>query len=194
MKKSNTNTKKYGITYDELMKSPILDFPEINYFLYKLFSLTFVILFSLFFAFAFSFYKTKGDLFLAFFIGLLSLTPILKMYAANCNMTGHGVGIIKKQKLSVFGLSSIAVIMYSIIGILIITLLVSPTDNENVDAFAVSMFVSYIMGLLYWRLHQYYDTWYGSEYDARIEFQQRGLTQDQISERIFDLKKKGVIK
>jgi hypothetical protein len=116
------------------------------------------------------------------------------MYAANCNMTGHGVGIVKKQKLSVWGLNNVAVIMYSIIGVLIIALLMLPTDNKNVDAFAVSMLASYIMGLLYWRLHQYYDTWYGNEHDARLEFKQRGLTQDQISERIFDLKKKNVIK
>ncbi len=60
-------------------------------------------------------------------------------------------------------------------------------------AFPTLLVISCVLVLLTWKFHMYYETWYGSDYDARMEFKNRGYNDEQITYAIEQLYKIGIL-
>ncbi len=117
-------------------------------------------------------------------------------------LNGHGVGIKKKGRFQVLGLTEKVFwkLLVPFILILIMNILAFmnddlefPKDAMRFRLFVVSILFVYIMSMLCWRFHIYYETWYGDEYKARVEFKNRGDSDEEIERKIEILYKQGTL-
>ncbi len=187
------------MTYEQLLNAHFLKHPGHSKIVHFIFQPLVVLPTALIAVFVYSLVKT-GDSELSFLIAIFAaMYPIVKFFLVGAQMTGHGVGLIKKGPLPLLGLTTVATICeLLILGVIIFLVVVAyqapeSLGFEKVKVFSVSLLFSFIMSMLYWRFHAYYETWYGSEYDARIEFQKKGYAAEIVEERIEELKRKGIL-
>jgi hypothetical protein len=199
MNKHLTNkNEKSSLTYEELMNSHFLKYPTHSRIVYVIFN-PFIVTAIILVATTMYVKIVDGDWGYALMVGMIcSMFLSMKMAMVAIQMNGHGVGMIKKRKLSVLGLPSAAVVMYAIILSLLTTITVlgytAPGGGfERVQQLGVCMLFGFVMSVLSWRLHSYYTTWYGSEYDARMEFKNKGYSDEVVAEKLQKLKKMGVL-
>lgn len=194
----NLTNKETGITYEKLMNSHFLRFPSHSKIVHTIFN-PFMVGAIIFVAVMIYLVIADGDwMFAVMVAGICSMFMSMKIALATMQTSGHGVGIIKKGKLSVLGLPSAAtgilgIILFLILAIIYVSFAAPEEHFERVQMFGISMLFGFVMSLLSWRFHTYYETWYGSEYDARQEFIQKGYTEEVIKEKIALLKKKGIL-
>ena len=193
------NIEKSSLTYEELMNSHFMRHPTHSKLVHSIFNpflIAGIILVS-----TITYAKViDGDWILAIMIGMIcSLFLSMKMGLVGMMMSGHGVGLVKKGKLSVLGLPSAAVVLYSIVlGLILMIVIISYTsasgsDFKRVQIFGTSMLFGFCMSILSWRFHTYFNTWYGSEYDARMEFKNKGFSENKIEESLKKLKEIGIL-
>lgn len=199
MNKHLTNkNEKSSLTYEELMNSHFLKYPTHSRIVHVIFN-PFIVAAIILVATTTYVKIVDGDWGYALMVGMIcSMFLSMKMAMVAMQMNGHGVGMIKKGKLSVLGLPSAAVVMYAIILALLTTITVlsytAPGGGfERVQQLGVCMLFGFVMSVLSWRLHSYYTTWYGSEYDARMEFKNKGYSDEVVAEKLQKLKKMGVL-
>ena len=186
------------MTYEKLMNSHFLKYPTHSKIVHAIFN-PFVVAAIILVATTTYVKIVDGDWMFAIMDGMIcSMFLSMKMGLVAMQMSGHGVGMIKKGKLSVLGLPSAAVVMFAIILALLLTITAigytAPGGGfERVQMLGVSMLFGFIMSVLSWRLHSYYTTWYGSEYTARMEFKGKGYSDALIEEKVDKLKKMGII-
>ncbi len=202
MKNSTKNKdSKHGITYEQLMESNFLKHPTHNEVVHAIFNPIIIAIIIL--VTTTTYVKiTDGDWIFSLMVGFItSILMSIKLAMATMIIpAGHGVGIVKKGKLSVLGLPNSAVIMFSIILLLILALnYITITYNYSFETFtrirmfSLSMLFGFILSICSWRFHTYYNTWYGSEYDARLEFKNKGYDDELIENKITKLKKQGIL-
>ncbi|HWC58034.1 MAG TPA: hypothetical protein VG621_03770 [Candidatus Paceibacterota bacterium] len=199
--KSTLSNKKRQITYEELMNSHFMKYPSHSRTVHILFN-PFIVAAIILFVTAGYAKIMDGDWTFTIMVGLLtSMFLCMKMAMVTTQMNGHGVGMIRKGRLSVLGLPSSAVVMFAIILFLILAIITvaytAPQDGlggfKRVQILGLSMLFGFIMSVLSWRFHSYYETWYGSEYSARMEFREKGYSNDEIEAKIKKLRKLGII-
>lgn len=192
--------KKQNITYEELMSSHFMRFPAHSRIVHIIFNplLCGCILMVLTVLCA----KIVGtDWSISIISGVFAAYALIRQYQAQMNLKGHGVGLIKKGKFSVLGLPQGMSIASIFFGLVIITMFTgsflgdfnSDKTSLNFKTLSSALLASHILSLLSWRLHTYYETWYGDEYKARIEFKNRGLSDHKIEEYIVLLRRKGIL-
>lgn len=193
------NNKNRQITYDELMNSPFMRFPSHSKIVHDIFNpltVSLIVMITV----GTTIMIIDGDGVFAIMLALIcgAYAPIKILMVGN-QMTGHGVGVVRNGKFSFLGLSTVATIILSILFIVIVSLnyiaFTAPNtqDFQRVQMFSVSMLFSFIMSLLSWRFHTYYETWYGSRYDAILEFKKKGYSDEEIEVKIKKLKKQGIV-
>jgi hypothetical protein len=192
---STLTNKKRQITYEELMDSHFMKHPSHSRIVHVIFSPPIVA--AIILVVTTGYVKiADGDWAFALTVGALcSMYLFIKILMITPQMTGHGVGLVKKGKFSVLGLTSIAVAMFTVILFLIsaITVLGYIGGFERAHQLGESMLFGFVMAMLSWRFHSYYETWYGSEYDARVQFKNKGNSDEVIEGKIKKLKKRGII-
>jgi hypothetical protein len=203
MKNSQTknNDSKHGITYEQLMESNFLKHPTHSKIVHTIFN-PFIIAVIILMATTTYVKIADGDWTFALMVGFIA-SMFMSMKIAMATMivpAGHGVGMVKKGKLSVLGLPTPAVVM---LGIIFLTILgmnyVAFSYNgplggfERMKIFGVAMLFGFIMSICSWRFHVYYNMWYGSEYDARLEFKNKGYDDKEIESKVKQLKKQGIL-
>lgn len=199
MQQYTNNNEKSSTTYEKLMNSHFMKHPTHSRIVHAIFN-PFIVAAIILVAVTLYIKIADGDWTFALMVGFIaSMFLSMKMAMVGQMMNGHGVGIVKKGKLSVLGLPSAAVVMYTIIlGLLGTITVISFTANSDVDfgraqMFGVSMLFGFVMSILSWRLHTYYTTWYGSEYDARMEFKNKGYSDEVIDGKVKKLKEMGIL-
>ncbi|MDB5188470.1 MAG: hypothetical protein JWM92_68 [Candidatus Nomurabacteria bacterium] len=202
MSSSKTKNTRSSMTYDQLMDSHFLKFPGHSKVVHTIFN-PWVIMVIIVIAVAM--YSLHMGHSISFAIGSAVLCGLYmqgKLLMIGMQMTGHGVGIIKKGKFSFLGLPTVAtvclLVLFTIILFLNYTAFITAPSNDpdfnRVRVLAVSLLFSFAMAMLSWRFHTYYETWYGSEYDARYEFKyRRGYSEEEVERRIKILRSKGYI-
>jgi hypothetical protein len=68
-----------------------------------------------------------------------------------------------------------------------------PDTVRSYQLLSVSMFTALFLSLLTWRFRLFYETWYGDEYKARLEFKNKGCGKIQIEKNIKELKRLGIL-
>ncbi len=200
MNNQHTNNEKSSMTYEKLMNSHFLKYPTSNPVVYAIFNPFMTALIS-FVAITAYVKIVDGDWMMALITALVASAFMqMKMSLMFMNVDGHGVGISKRGKLSVMGLPNAAVVMLGILLLIILAINFiaftadTTLDFARVKMFGVSMLFGYILSICSWRFHTFYDTWYGSEYNARMEFKGKGNTDEQITEKIAKLKEMGILR
>jgi len=197
--KSQSNTAT-GMTYSELMKSNFFRFPGHNPIVHRIFN-PFVTALIMFVAITAYVKIADGEWTFAIIVAFIA-SCFMSMKIALATMmipSGHGVGMVKKGRLSVLGLPTPAVVMFGIILTIILAmnaLAFSPgatLDMGRMKMFSVSMLFGFILSICSWRFHTYYETWYGSEYAARMEFKAKGYGDEIIEEKIAALRERGIL-
>ncbi len=195
------NKSDKGMTYEQLMSSHLMKFPSHSKVVHTIFHPFLIALVIAISTIGYTWIK-DGDPGFALIVGVISAYVSFKMYYASSQLTGHGVGIIKKGKFSVLGLPSILVLLYSIALLLLLGMLIIshtaedghfPSFYARAQVFTLCALFSFVISLLSWRFHIYHETWYGSEHDARLEFQKRGLSKSDIEAKVALLKRNGII-
>lgn len=191
---------KSKITYEMLMNHYV-KFPNHSLLVHKLFNPYLVMLIVLCVT-GITTYVLDGDFMFALIVSFLTACFLgIKMISSFNILHGHGIGIVKTGRFRVIGLPEKAfyVLLVPFVLIVILNILAFtqtsefPSDDMRLKLFAGSFLFGFIMSLLSWRFHTYYETWYGSEYDARIEFKSKGYSEDLIENSIQELYKKGVL-
>ena len=194
------------MNYEQLTNTHFIKYPSHPKWLHEIFRPFWV---SMFLAAAFcthsSFFELEEDwlfLWLSFFCAIM---PILKIAFAQNFLLGHGVGLIKKSRFSLLGLPNWMTIIQIVLilgtGWAALKLNYGEIKEENFNLKAILilkllfsyLFISFLASLLSWRFHTYYETWYGSECDAKSEFENKGFSKEEIEKKINLLKKKGII-
>lgn len=198
---STLSNKNRQITYEELMDSHFMKYPSHSRIVHVIFN-PFIVVAIILVATTGYVKIVDGDWTFALMVGVIcSMFLSMKMAMVSMQMSGHGVGMIKKGRLSVLGLPSAAVVMLVIILSLILGIIIvaytAPEDGlegfKRVKLMGISMLFGFIMSVCSWRFHSYYTIWYGSEYSARIEFKNKGNSDEEIELKVKKLKKKGII-
>ncbi len=199
MNNQHTKNEKSSMTYEKLMNSHFLKYPTHSAIVHAIFN-PFIVAAIILVAVTTYIKIVDGDWTFALMVGFIaSMFLSMKMAMVGQMMNGHGVGLRKKGKLSVLGLPSAAVVMYTIIlGLLVTITAISFFSKSDVDfgraqMFGVSMLFGFVMSILSWRLHTYYTTWYGSEYEARMEFKNKGYSDEVIAAKVKKLKEMGIL-
>lgn len=195
----NVASGKSRMTYEKLMNSNFIKFPNHSNVVHKLFN-PFVVALINFIATGMYAFLFDGDLGFAFINAFIcGAYMTLKISFVSMNMTGHGVGIIKKGKLSLLGFpTGISIFLLTLFTIILMMNIVAFTgetdmDFERVQILSASLMFSFVMIMLSWRFHSYYETWYGSEYDAKCELVKKGYGEHEIEQKIAELKRKGIL-
>lgn len=195
----NATSGKSRMTYEKLMDSNFIKFPNHSNVVHNLFN-PFVVALISFIATGLYTLLMDGDWGFTIIVAMVCAAYMqMKIAFVTMNIHGHGVGIIKKGKFSLLGLPTVVTIMLLIIFTIILLLNIiaygadTNLDFGRVQIFASSMMFGFIMSMLSWRFHSYYETWYGSEYDARMELTQKGYSGEEIEQQIAALKKKGIL-
>lgn len=197
--------KEKNITYEELMNSHFMKFPGHSKVLHYIFDPIAISIY-LFILISLVGYLYGVGLGLSIFIAAVSvISVILKQSSSYHTMTGHGVGLKKKGKFSILGLSTALSIGFLIISSLSLVMVLgsfSESFNKgmmdyqtvlNFRALSLSFFICTVFSLLSWRFHIYYETWYGSQYDAMIECKNKGMSVEQTEQFIENLRKAGIL-
>jgi hypothetical protein len=193
------STETTGITYEKLMKSGLMRYPNHSPIVHAIFNpfVTAVIMFVAIMAYV---VLADGDWEFAVIVACLAAFFMsMKIAMVGMFLSGHGVGIIKKGKFSVLGLPTVATVILSIPFLLLVFLTYlsfTAPDAEmfgRLRIFCVSFLFGFIVSLLSWRFHTYYETWYGDEYAARMEFKGKGYSDDVIEEKLQVLRNIGIL-
>jgi len=190
--------KNLPTIYEGLLDSFLIRCPKYNRFAYLIFN-PFIVAAIIMIAITVYIKISDGDWSYAVIVGAMaSMFMSMKIALVGMQMTGHGVGLIKKGRLSVLGFPNVVVVMLGMILFLLLAITIigytAPERNfERIQLFGTSMLFGFIMSLLSWRLHTYYNTWYASEYLARMEFMSKGYSDEEIEERVKKLKEKGIL-
>ena len=198
MNNKQINNEKSSMTYEELMNSHFLKYPTHSKIVHAIFN-PFVVASIILVATTAYVKIVDGDWVFALMVGgICSMFLSMKMAMVAMQMSGHGVGLIKKGRLSVLGLPTPAVVMFAIIFGLLLTITIigytAPNGGfERVQMLGTSMLFGFIMSVLSWRFHSYYTMWYGSKYDAMMEFKNKGYDEETIKLKVEKLKKMGII-
>ena len=198
MNKQLNNTELSSMTYEKLMNSHFLQHPTHSRILHTIFN-PFIVAAIILIATTTYVKIADGDWTFAIMVGMIcSLFLSMKMGMVSMQMHGHGVGIIKKGKLSVLGLPNAAVVVWGILLALLTAMTVmaytAPEGGfERMQILCVSLLFGFVMSVLSLRLHSYYATWYGSEYDARLEFKNKGYSDEVIADKLKKLKEMGIL-
>lgn len=188
------------ITYEELMNSHFMKFPTHSKVVHTIFS-PWVVCLIIIVVVGTTTYLIDGGIDMAIMTALVAGAYVpMKIAIATMDMDGHGVGLIKKGKISLLGLPTVASVMYFILFAIVTAIIfVAFTDSSGVhfgrvQIFGIAMMCSLIMSLLSWRFHTYYETWYGSEYAARMQFKSKGYSDKVIEDKIRLLKKRNILR
>ena len=182
MNNKQINNEKSSMTYEELMNSHFLKYPTHSKIVHAIFN-PFVVASIILVATTAYVKIVDGDWVFALMVGGI------------CSMF---LSMIKKGRLSVLGLPTPAVVMFAIIFGLLLTITIigytAPNGGfERVQMLGTSMLFGFIMSVLSWRFHSYYTMWYGSKYDAMMEFKNKGYDEETIKLKVEKLKKMGII-
>lgn len=127
----------------------------------------------------------------------LGLKAYLAFAASHYYTTGHGVGVRKVRMIAkmpaVFWVFGLLIITICIVAL---TQLHTPETIESLGAitaanimnFIVVVLIGTVISVLRWYLGGYEDTFFGSEYEARVEFEARGYSPEEIERRIAVLR------
>lgn len=157
----------------------------------------------LFFEIVFAYhYSVKFRLFLI--VTLASTFIYVKMNTVFL-LNQHGHGVLYPDKFKIMGFTIGKIIYFSIVTALIGTLMyIAFMGFEDVDIswtqtvynirFGVlTIAFTYAISFILWRMYWYEKLFYGSEYDARIEFQRNGDQNDVIEQKINKLKEQKIL-
>ena len=194
-----SNNKKYVASYEELLNSKQVKFPGYNKTLYTLCSpsVAFAVILVIVTAIAKIVYGEWG---FAFASAVFSSMFIVLEVATLGEMSGHGVGVIKKERTTILGLPATIFMAYSSIICLIVLLMLVSFFTEmsmvisKATFLVIALLFSYMMSIATWRLHTYYKVWYGSEDDARLEFRSKHYSDEIVVGKIMKLKELGILR
>lgn len=184
-----------GMTYDSLM-GHFVNYPNHPEWLYKLFNPYVVMLTSA------SLFICLGYIVFSVPLGTLLIFALIMMYvfhraiSAMQNMYGHGIGLNPKRTSKVRKILVRSVIFLSVmISILLIAGFCGYNEDGNILLILLptALTLGLIGSILIWKYHMYFVTWYGNEYDARVEFKKHGMSDQQINARIKQLRENGVL-
>lgn len=191
------------MNYEQLMNSHLVNHPSNPKWLHELFRPLWVALF-LIVAFIGTSIFLEVDKGLGIFASLIFGGYVLVKLSFFQMISGHGVGRVKKGAFSFLGLPMMVSVIMLLLLLMSVVMIASTFTVEFREAFfpetilnlrVVSwyFFISIIASLLCWRFHIYYETWYGDEYEARREFEEKGIDNEEIERRISLMRKKGIL-
>ena len=198
--------QKISYSYYEFTNT-VLKFPDHSPLVHKLFNPYYIALFLAVVSIV-VLYWAKYDTFGIGFMTLFTLVVYVKQVAVQYLFTGHGVRIRKDPKKTIiFGLpirNFIFLLIPVILSLVILALSIYSIINveqglylfgslAKTIAFPTLLVISCVLVLLTWKFHMYYETWYGSDYDARMEFKKRGYNDEEITYAIEQLYKIGIL-
>ena len=150
-------------------------------------------------------YLLNLDMYLGVFIAILAggLFP-LKLSGMFNTLIGHGVGIYERGRFRILGIPEkmfyiIIPVPTALIIVMIWTTgyLESSTLTEstilNYQFLVGSLALGFLVSLLSWRFHTYYETWYGSEYDARVSFTKSSSSENEVLKKLEVLYRNGIL-
>lgn len=144
----------------------------------------------------------RNDWFMSGYIALTCyLTVTFMDYVVFMNLTGHGVGMMKKSKIPVLKLPLIAIQITGVMFLVLCLLMLSvfneshtrPTESE---IFVSSVMYAFLCSFFVWRFHTYYDTWYEDINTAANEVirKNRGISKQALNSKLLRLVEEGIIK
>ncbi len=187
--------KETGMTYDSLMNH-FVNYPNHPEWLHKLFSpLTVMFISASLFIFL-SYVVFDAGLWISIVFAIVMLYVYSRTISAMYNMSGHGVGLNPKRTSKVRKILIVGLIILSIlISIVLIGGFYGYDKYGNILLVLLpgALALSLIGSILIWKYHMYFVTWYGSEYDARIEYKSLGVSEQDIDIAIKNLREKGIL-
>ena len=194
-----SNNKKHVASYEELLQSKPIKYPTYNKTLYNLFSphMTFTMILVIVTSVAKLMYGEWG---FAFITATISAFYIVLEVTTIGDMVGHGVGVIRREKVTIVGIPGTIFAVYSVLSLLmLLVVIISLFFEEKVvltkaTFLSIAMMFGLIMSMLTWRLHTYYKVWYGNEDDARLEFKDRYDNDEVIKVKVNKLKELGILR
>lgn len=192
------------ITYEELMNSHFMRYPSSPKWLYNMFNPV-VVMITLAAAVIIAGKILNIDHALVAMITFITSWITYRRHTTYRLFVGHGIGHIKKGKFSFLKLPTTGMSISSIVMLLLtISMIIAtftkgfrtglqPDTVRSYQLLSVSMFTAFAVSLLTWRFRLFYETWYGDEYKARLEFKNKGYGKIQIEKNIKELKRLGIL-
>lgn len=131
---------------------------------------------------------------MAMISGFIAMLVMVKFEVVHQQMLGHGTVIKKIRKIGRLPIFT-AVFFVIVVGICLIIIngatqatSFSPRTVANLQSLAIGALVGAIVGLVRWYLGAYSETFYGSPYDATMQYLAQGLTPEEVEEKMKHLK------
>ncbi len=123
------------------------------------------------------------------------------MLGFNFNV-GHGVFHKKQRRIRGFNIPMVS--YFGFIAVIIIGFLYtiySPEAKADFDPITInnlqyvgwSMAIGFVMSFVVWHYHTYYETFKGSEYDARVQLTGKGYSDEEVNIKVIQLRQTGFI-
>ena len=141
-----------------------------------------------------------GEWGFAFITATISAFYIVLKVTTIGDMVGHGVGVIRREKVTILGIPGTIFAVYGVLSFLMLLVaIISFFFEENAvltkaTFLSITMMFGLIMSMLTWRLHTYYKVWYGNEDDARLEFKNRYDKDEVVEFKVNKLKELGILR
>lgn len=122
---------------------------------------------------------------------------VSKLLLTNLMPTGHGVN----GRRHILGMPIVLFVGYLVILVLALLLglvdvpALLPVTNANFRVLGLSIFYGWMAALIDWYAFSYKDTYYASEYEVLVMLKARGVTSDEVKDKIImGLRAKGYLR